>query len=295
MQNQNKKWKLEGGRELLKPKMDIVFQSLFTQKNEEITKSFISALLEEDITSIKINKQKELYREIPEDKLGILDLEAEINNEEKVDIEIQLIDRKNLAERMLFYFSKLYTSKISKGIDYKEAQRVVIIAIIDYNLELTKGIEKMETIWNIREKDNGKLMLTDKIELHIIELNKTRKEYSKNRKNKKAQWMMFINNPNEKEVQEIMEKNEGIKKATVEIVKMSEDEKMERLAFLRQKAIMDEKSIYAAGLEKGEQRGIEKGEKKTKIEIAKKMKEKMINISEIIQITGLTKEEIDKI
>ena len=73
-------------KELLKPKNDIVFQSLFTQKNEEITKNFISALMEEKITKIEINTQKELYREKPEDKLGILDLEAEINDKEKVDI-----------------------------------------------------------------------------------------------------------------------------------------------------------------------------------------------------------------
>ena len=42
---------------------------------------------------------------------------------------------------------------------------------------------------------------------------------------------------------------------------MSEDEKMQRLAFLRQKAIMDEKAIrkkgYKDGIEYGEKKGIE--------------------------------------
>ena len=83
----------EGKRELLKPKNDVVFQSLFNQKNETITKNMISALLGEEITKIKINETKELYREYPEEKLGILDLEAQINEKEKIDIEIQLIDR----------------------------------------------------------------------------------------------------------------------------------------------------------------------------------------------------------
>lgn len=106
---------MEKKKELLKPKNDIVFQSLFTQKNERITKNFISALMGENITKIEINTEKELYIERPEDKLGILDLEAEINDKEKVDIEVQLIDRKNLVERMLFYFSKLYASTIDKG------------------------------------------------------------------------------------------------------------------------------------------------------------------------------------
>ena len=286
---------MEEKKELLKPKNDIVFQSLFTQKNENITKNFISAIMEEKITKIKINTQKELYREKPTDKLGILDLEAEINDKEKVDIEVQLIDRKNLVERMLFYFSKLYASTIDKGEDYIDAKKVVIIAIIDYDLDLTKQIKEMETVWNIIERKNKNLMLTDKLELHIIELRKAREEYKKNKANKKAQWMMFINNPNEMEVQEIMKENKEIEEAVVIIKEMTEDEKLERLAFLRQEAIMDEKAIHAAGLDKGELKGREAGIKENQIEVAKKMKEKNIDINIIEEITKLTKEEIEKL
>lgn len=130
-------------------------------------------------------------------------------------------------------------------------------------------------------------MLTHKLELHIIELRKAKEEYEKNKSNKKAQWMMFINNPNEAEVQKIMKENKEIEEAVVEIREMTEDEKIERLAFLRQKAIMDEKAIYAAGLDKGE--------KKNKIEIAKKMKVKNMDIKTIMEITELTKEEIEKL
>lgn len=286
-------------KELLKPKNDIVFQSLFTQKNERITKNFISAIMEENITKIEINTQKELYRERPEDKLGILDLEAEINDREKIDIEVQLIDRKNLVERMLYYFSKLYVSTVKKGQDYLTAKKVVIIAIIDYDLNLTKELKEMETVWNIIERKNNNLMLTDKLELRIIELGKAKEEYVKNKTSKKAQWMMFINNPNEMEVQEIMDENKEIEEAVVIIKEMTEDEKLERLAFLREKAIMDEKAIYAAGLDKGEikgrEEGIKEGEKKNQLETAKKMKEKDMDIDTIIEITGLTKEEIEKL
>ena len=81
-EEQNKEFKL------LKPKMDVVFQSLFNQEHEDITKSFVEALLEEKINSIVINDSKELIREKPEEKLGLLDLELDINNKEKVDVEI---------------------------------------------------------------------------------------------------------------------------------------------------------------------------------------------------------------
>ena len=40
---------------ILKPKIDVVFQSLFNQANEKITKSFVESLLEEKIEKMQIN------------------------------------------------------------------------------------------------------------------------------------------------------------------------------------------------------------------------------------------------
>lgn len=107
--------------------------------------------------------------------------------------------------------------------------------------------------------------------------------------------MMFINNPNEMEVQEIMKENKEIEEAVVEIREMTEDEKLERLAFLRQKAIMDEKAIYAAGLDKGELLGKEVGRKEGIKGTAKKMKEENLPLELIEKITELTKDEIEKL
>lgn len=281
--------------ELLKPKNDFVFQSLFNKDNEEITRSLVSALLDEKITDMKINDTKELYRINPKDKLGVLDLEIEVNNIEKVDIEIQLIDKENLVERLLFYFSRLYTMQIKREMDYAKAKRVVIIAIIDYELEITKKIKRMETIWRLTEHISKELELTDKIEIHIIELKKAKKEYNKDEKNKKSQWMIFLDDPNNEEVRKIVKENKDIEKATIEVIKLSEDEKMRKLAELREKAIMDEKAIYRAGLNKGIEQGIEQGKEQGIIKIVKTLKNKNYKIEEIIEITGLTKEEIENI
>lgn len=96
-----------------------------------------------------------------------------------------------------------------------------------------------------------------------------------------------------------MNENKEIEEAVVVIKEMTEDEKLERLAMLRQKAIMDEKAIYAAGLDKGELRGkevgIKEGEKKNQLEVAKRMKAKGMDIDTIIEITELTKDEIEKL
>lgn len=266
--------------QLLKPKNDVVFQKLFNKDNPRITKAFVEALLDKKVDKIVINEDKELIGETLKDKTGILDLQLDIDDKEKVDVEVQLINRSNFTERLLFYFSKLYIKDIDRGDDYTTAKRVILIAIIDYELELAKTIEKMETIWSLREKEYPKLMLTDLIEIHIIELEKVRKIYEQDKYNAKAQWMLFLDDPNSKEVLEIMEKNEEIKEAVVEVHKMSEDEKMQRIAYLRQKAILDEKAIYKAGLEQRDK------------EIVQNMLSKNISVEQISELTGIDIEKV---
>ena len=249
-------------KQLLKPKNDIVFQSLFTKNNAKITKAFVEALIGRKVKNIEINNEKELQREKPEDKLGILDLQLDLDGKEKLDVEVQLIERHNLAERLLYYFSRMYGETVKRSENYIEAQRVMLIAIVDYKVELTKEIKEFETQWKLRETKNPQLVLTDKEEIVILELEKVRKAYEKYKDDKKAQWMLFLDDPNTKEVKEIMKKNKDIEEAVVTVHEMSEDEKLRRLAFLREKAIMDEKAIRRAGYKRGLEAGMKDGMEK---------------------------------
>ncbi|MEF2932607.1 MAG: Rpn family recombination-promoting nuclease/putative transposase, partial [Clostridia bacterium] len=154
----------------------------------------------------------------------------------------------------------------------------------------------------IREKDNPEKVLTDLLEIRIINLKRIREAYQKDKDSKKNQWVMFLEDPNSREVQEIMEKNEDVKKAVVTVREMSEDEKMERLAELRQKAIMDEKALYNTGIREGkelgraegEKIGEQKGEQKNKIEVIKRMLNANLGIDLIKECTNATDEEIEE-
>ena len=275
------------------------FQSLFNKDNQKITKAFAEAMLDEKIHHMTINEDKELLSDTLDKKTGILDLQIDVNNTEKVDVEVQLVERSNLPERLLFYFSKLYLKGIGKGEDYRIAKRVVLIAIIDYNLKIEIEDKKMKTIWQIVEKNHPKTILTNKFEIHILELEKVKEEYKKNKENKKAQWLLFLDDPETKEVKEIMEKNEDVKEAVIEVRKLSQDEQLQREAELREKAIMDEKAIYQAGLDNGKEEGEKLGRKKGRVEtmkeVAKKLLKQNMNIENVAEITGLTIEEIEKL
>ena len=120
----NKEEEIGEEKQLLQPKIDVVFQSLFNKDNMEITKSFVEVLLEEKIETIEINADKDLIREKPEDKLGILDLELDVNNKEKIDVEIQLSKRTDFIKRILWYLTRMYSKQIKRGEKYKELKKV---------------------------------------------------------------------------------------------------------------------------------------------------------------------------
>ncbi len=93
--------------------------------------------------------------------------------------------------------------------------------------------------------------------------------------------------------------NKNIKKAEEELEYLTGDEETRRLAYLREKAIRDEIDAMSKARREGKAEGIAEGIEKGRIEeqkiLAKKMLEENININTIIKITGLTKEEIEKL
>ena len=89
--------------------------------------------------------------------------------------------------------------------------------------------------------------------------------------------------------------NKYVKKAEKELEYLSGDEETRRLAELREKAIRDELAAIAQARDEGKSEGIIEGESRSTIKIAKKMLEKQIDIALIMEITGLTKEEIEKL
>ena len=113
--------------------------------------------------------------------------------------------------------------------------------------------------------------------------------------------LYFIENPEDERVKEKMKENKELKEAKDKLQAMSEDEYMQRIADLREKAIMDEKEVYRTGYHEGEVHGRTLGKKEgedhgkalEKKEIAKKMKEENIPIETIAKVTGLTIEEIE--
>ena len=248
----------------LKVTNDYIFKKIFAKKgNESILKDLLNSILQIKIKSIEVIADTNLERQLESNKLGILDLKAKVDEDTIVNIEIQIINRYNMIERTLFYWSGLYYNVLQKGEDYKEIKKVIAINILDYN-EFEEG--PYHEIAKLRREYLYKI-LTDKIEIHFIQIPKFKKQ-RKDMKTKLDMWMDFISQIDEKEVKNAMSKNKEIKKAQEEYEYLTGDEEERRIAFLREKAIRDENSIFDAGKDIGRREGKEEG-KEEGIEIGK--------------------------
>ena len=271
-------------KDLLNPQNDYVFKRIFGhQGNESITKSFISAVLNQNITDVVLESDSCLPKDMLDDKVGILDIKVKIDNHINCDVEMQVVDKKNIEKRILFYCSKMYAQSITSGTDYIHLEKSIAILISNYELESLKEIKKYVSKWNLREEDYKNVILTDDIEIVIIELPKFKKYMNDTAL---ADWVKFIINP-----KVIDMSNEDVKKAKKVLDEISQDEHARRLAELREKYIMDQKATEAAGYDKGYENGIAAN----KIETAKKLKAKGVDIDIIHETTDLPIDEINKL
>ena len=298
-QNKSKEIKKE---EILSPMIDVVFQMLFGEVgSEKITQDFLSAILKEKIETISLEQNIVLRRELPKGKMGIVDVLAKINDNEFCNVEMQMADKKNMIKRMLYYWARQYAKEIGKKEEYKELKRTIVVLIANFEFDQLRELG-VHSRWKIIEEERRKIVLTEDLEFNIIEVPKMYKE-KQARDEKLIEWLKFLENPESKEVQGYMKKNENMKEAREKLDKMSKDEKVRRMAELRQKALMDEREAeytgYINGLEdgikQGMKQGLEQGIGQGYREIAKKMKGKGKDINEIIELTGLSKEEIEKL
>ncbi len=306
--------------EVMLPTNDYVFKKIFGQiGREEITKGLIEEIIGQKLNSIDLDKNTVLEKDLYDSKLGVLDIKATLDNDIVCNIEMQMTDKGNIEKRLLYYWSKLYTQQIKSGEKYKKLPKTIAILIANFELEQLKNIPKYYTKWQIREEEYQKIVLTDRLELYIIELPKTVYDVSKESNKKLMSWMKFLINPKSVEVVE-MEENEELKKAWEVYEDINADEHERYLAELRIKYILDLEDIREKGLQEGYQQGIEEGreqgihqgmeqgieqgmeqgieqgmqqgEKAKAIEIVTEMLKEGFEIEKIAKLTGLREYEI---
>ncbi len=226
-------------------------------------------------TLVKVNKS---------DKAGIVDLLLEIDDE-IVILELQNLDRHNFKDRLLFYSSNIIANHcLSKGEDYNKLRNIKVYAIINYKLF------KNDVRNKVRLKIKNEVF-TKKLEYNIFDLSKVDITNNSNK------YYELVNLFNCKDI-DVLKKiiTSKIYKEILEEIKQynldsEEYKKMEDIEKLMMNETEHYESAYEDGLEVGKKEGISQEKNK----MAKNLINKNFDIDFIVDVTGLTYEQVSSL
>jgi predicted transposase/invertase (TIGR01784 family) len=253
---------------------------------------FLNELLhkkEGKIVSLTYLKSEQLGRS-EEDRKAVFDLYCENEKGEKFIVEMQKTKQTFFKDRALYYSTFPIVKQSIAGDWNYELKAVYTVAILDFIFDEDK---------NDKDKYRYDVMLTD-IETHKIFYDKLKFVYLEMPKFTKEvdeletrfeKWMYVLKNLTrldrlpDKLRERIFEKILSV----AEIAKLTHEEYERYIDGL--KAYRDWKNSLDTARDEGEA----KGRVEEKLEIAKKLKTCGMSFDQISEITGLTKEEIEKI
>jgi len=236
---------------IMSPKYDFVFKYIFGNENhKDLLIALLSDVLglpEEEFEEIEIINS-ELLKEFKEDKKGILDIRVKTKVGKQIDVEIQILPTDYMAERTMFYWSKMYTSQIKPGDTYDKLKKCVTINIVDFKCT---PLKKLYSSYHITEDKTG-YRLTDILEVHFLEISKLFDyDIERDENDPIVQWMEFLDAESKGAMEMLAGKNKDIKKAYDLLQIISKDEKARMLYEARYAEISDQKTRLKSAEEKG--------------------------------------------
>uniref|UniRef100_UPI00333E3A2A Rpn family recombination-promoting nuclease/putative transposase n=1 Tax=Bacillus cytotoxicus TaxID=580165 RepID=UPI00333E3A2A len=232
-----------------------------------------------------------LHREYEDDKLSILDVSATLDTGAKVNVEIQMNNTYEIIKRSLYYWSKLYSSQLQKGMPYSSLHKTITINLL--NFVIFKQYDAFHTtgkLWNMQQQQ----VLSDDIEIHVVEIPKLIQQWREEKVNSWedsfVRWLLLLPATEDEHLTQTLEEiamNQDpiLQKAIDKWERMSQDSSFRKEYEAREKALMDEAAKFAYA----EQQGIKQG----KIQMIHGMHEIGIPLETIAKASKLSVREVE--
>ena len=279
----------------LDPKADLTFKKIFGNHPKRLI-SLLNALLplgsDEQIHEIEY-LPAELVPELEGRKNTIVDVLCKDAKGRKFCVEMQMEWSNAFKQRVLFNASKLYVSQAMKKENYSDLQPV-------YSLNLVNDIFERDTVEFIHnysivhDKDSSKVIKG--LHFTFIELPKFT-PHSVSDKRMMVLWLRYLTeiNSNTKEVPDDLLNDPEIGEA-VEDLKVSGFTDAELRAYDKfWDSVRVEKTLQHDSYQEGRAEGRAEGELSKSLDIAKKMLATGISASQVMQLTGLTQEQVERL
>lgn len=292
----------------LDPKADLTFKRVFGE-HPDLVMSLLNALLPlapgQEVTEIEY-LPVELVPDNPLRKNSIVDVRCRDGQGRVFLVEMQMIWSPEFRQRVLFNASKAYVRQLNTGEEYELLQPVYSLNLVNgiFESDLAQEYYHYYRLVHVEHTDR----VIEGLHLIFVELPKfTPHNYSE--KKMQVLWLRYLTEINEhtREVPEELLANPEVKKA-VNALEESAFTDAQLAGYEKFWDIISvEKTLYNSaerkgmqkgmekGLEEGMQRGLEEGMEKERLSNARRMKEKGLDAALIADITGLTREEIEKL
>jgi predicted transposase/invertase (TIGR01784 family) len=258
---------------------DGLFKLLFV-KYPDLLKRLVAELLGIPYESIEefVITNPEMQPETLGGKFCRLDINMKVDGR-CVDLEVQVEDEKDYVERSVFYWAKDFTAALPKAGDYVNLPPTIVISIIAFPLFGCAGFHSEFRLLEVTRHEP----LTDKMCLHYFELPKIPKNVSKN--DGLLLWLSLFGSETEEDIQKIQNMEVPIMEQVIEAYRhVSASDELRELERMRERARYNEAAALGNARREARQ--------KTLIEIAKKMKADGAEVDYIVNMTGLTVDDI---
>ncbi len=233
------------------PMNDILFKFIFaSEERKQVTIDFLNAVLNRHgnmaIKDIQF-KNSEIVPLFEDDKLTRFDIFCITENGTQIDVEVQVVNKKNMERRTLFYWSQMYLMNLNKGEKYQDLKPAITINILRYNIFPDEPFHSMYSIYNL---ETGR-RLNEDMELHFLEVPKFQKKPI-SEMTRMERWLAYFSNKlNQQEMEELAMSETAIQTA-LDAAAIFMQNKEDRLKYLnREMAIIDYESDKAAWIEEG--------------------------------------------
>ena len=276
-------------------KTDFAFKKVFgSEGSKDLLISFLNSVIEFDqqqtITDLTIVDPYSIPL-LKGMKDTFVDVKAELSDNTRVIIEMQVLNHEGFEKRVLYNAAKNYSLQLKKGDAYHLLNPVIALTITDFIL--FKNSDELINRFKLLEK-NHFIQYSDDIELIFIELpkfNKTEQELI----SIQDKWVYFIKNAGNldympKNLNQELEKAFSIaNEANLSEEELELQHKKKDFIYIQKSSI---EFATKTGMEQGLEKGLEQGEWQEKLKIIENANRMGLPMQTIIELTGLDEEKI---
>ncbi len=276
---------------------DVVFK-LLLMRNDYMLKKIICMSIGidmKDIKNIEILNPKIMY-DNEDDNLSRLDILLELNNDEKINIQMQSSNERNFTQRIEYYLSRLYINNLEKIENYSLLNKIYGIYFINYNDENYNNAFSKISECDVANNKAIRIM-KEKIIFNLTKIDEMKKYGFSD---EEMDILKFIKSENESEISNMSSSNKRIEEAVRQLEEINADEELMKKIYYRDKYNyeMNAAISYAVEEKEKELQNIQKELQSIKDALSiliKTLQETGKSIEEISLITNLDISDIKNI